>query len=107
LQNPGNSHVFDVEETSTPQMLSSDLLVETRGLLFEPEPRMSESRDRGPAARRIASEFMRCGPSVGANAEEAQDGQTKPDFLQSWQFAQRVTRKSLLAASGDQTEQET
>jgi four helix bundle protein len=37
--------------------------------------------ERGPAARHIASELMRCGSSIGANAEEAREGQTKPDFI--------------------------
>ena len=36
---------------------------------------------RGPAARHIASELMRCAPSIGANAEEAQEGQSKADYI--------------------------
>jgi four helix bundle protein len=35
---------------------------------------------RGPAGRLIATQLLKCGPSIGANAEEAQDAQTKPDF---------------------------
>ena len=50
--------------------------------------------DRGPAARRIASELMRCGPSVGANAEEAQDGQTKPDFIAKLGISRQESRES-------------
>ena len=50
--------------------------------------------DRGPAARRIASELMRCGPSVGANAEEAQDGQTKPDFIAKLAISRKESRES-------------
>ena len=50
--------------------------------------------DRGPAARRIASELMRCAPSVGANAEEAQDGQTKPDFIAKLAISRKESRES-------------
>jgi S23 ribosomal protein. len=50
--------------------------------------------DRGPAARHIASELMRCGPSVGANAEEAQDGQTKPDFVAKMAISRKESRES-------------
>ena len=49
--------------------------------------------DRGPAARRIASELMRCGPSVGANAEEAQDGQTKADFIAKLAISRKESRE--------------
>ena len=37
--------------------------------------------DRGPAARHVARQLMSCGTSIGANAEEAQDGQSKADFI--------------------------
>ena len=50
--------------------------------------------ERGPAARHIASELMRCGPSVGANAEEAQDGQTKADFIAKLAIARKESRES-------------
>ena len=36
---------------------------------------------RGPAARRIADQLFDSGTSIGANAAEAEGGQTKPDFL--------------------------
>ena len=49
---------------------------------------------RGPAARHIASELMRCGPSVGANAEEAQDGQTKADFIAKLAISRKESRES-------------
>ena len=50
--------------------------------------------DRGPAARRIASELMRCGPSIGANAEEAQGGQTKADFIAKLAISRKESRES-------------
>ena len=37
---------------------------------------------------------MRCGPSVGANAEEAQDGQTKPDFIAKMAISRKESRES-------------
>ncbi len=37
--------------------------------------------ERGPSARHIANQVIRCGTSIGANAEEAQEGQTKADFI--------------------------
>src|SRR5687767_3137184 len=49
---------------------------------------------RGPAARHIASELMLCGPSVGANAEEAQDGQTKADFIAKLAISRKESRES-------------
>src|SRR4051812_25055785 len=37
--------------------------------------------ERGFGARHIAFQLVRCGTSIGANAEEAQEGQTKKDFI--------------------------
>ena len=51
--------------------------------------------DRGPAARRIASELIRCGTSIGANAEEAQDGQTKPDYIAKMSVSRKESRETL------------
>lgn len=51
--------------------------------------------DRGPAARRIASELLRCGTSIGANAEEAQDGQTKPDYIAKIGISRKESRETL------------
>ena len=51
--------------------------------------------DRGPAARRIASELIRCGTSIGANAEEAQDGQTKPDYVAKMSVSRKESRETL------------
>jgi len=51
--------------------------------------------DRGPASRRIASELIRCGTSIGANAEEAQDGQTKPDYIAKMGISRKESRETL------------
>ena len=37
---------------------------------------------------------MRRGPSVGANAKEAQDGQTKADFVAKLAISRKESRKS-------------
>ena len=50
--------------------------------------------DRGPIARQIAYQLMRCGPSIGANAEEAQDGQTKPDFIAKLSVSRKESRET-------------
>jgi four helix bundle protein len=50
--------------------------------------------DRGPVARQIAYQLMKCGPSIGANAEEAQDGQTKPDFIAKLSISRKESRET-------------
>ena len=49
---------------------------------------------RGPAARLIASQLLKCGPSIGANAEEAQEGQTKPDFCAKLAISRKESRET-------------
>ena len=49
----------------------------------------------GPAARRVASELIRCGTSIGANAEEAQDGQTKPDYIAKMSVSRKESRETI------------
>jgi four helix bundle protein len=38
---------------------------------------------------------MRCGTSIGANAEEAQDGQTKPDCIAKLSVSRKESRETL------------
>jgi four helix bundle protein len=38
---------------------------------------------------------MRCGTSIGSNAEEAQDGQTKPDFVAKLAVSRKESRETL------------
>lgn len=38
---------------------------------------------------------MRCGTSIGANAEEAQDGQTKPDYIAKMSVSRKESRETL------------
>ena len=49
---------------------------------------------RGAAARYIASQLMRSSLSIGANAEEAQEGQTKADFIAKMSISSKESRES-------------
>src|SRR4026208_2613634 len=48
----------------------------------------------GLGARHIASQLMRCGTSIGANAEEAQEGQSKADFIAKLSVSRKEARES-------------
>ena len=37
---------------------------------------------------------MKRGPSIGANAEEAQDGQTKPDYIAKMSISRKESRET-------------
>jgi four helix bundle protein len=50
---------------------------------------------RGFSARHIASQLIRCGTSIGANAEEAQEGQTKPDFIAKMSVSRKEAREAI------------
>ena len=50
--------------------------------------------DRGPASHHIASQLMRCGSSVGSNAEEAQEGQSKADFIAKLSISRKEARET-------------
>ena len=49
---------------------------------------------RGPLARHIASQLMKCGTSIGSNAEEAQEGQTKPDYIAKLSVSRKESRET-------------
>jgi len=50
---------------------------------------------RGPAARHIASQLMKSGTSIGSNAEEAQEGQTKADFIAKMSISRKEARETV------------
>jgi four helix bundle protein len=50
---------------------------------------------RGVSGRHIASQLMRSGTSIGANAEEAQDGQSKKDFIAKMCVSRKETRETV------------
>jgi len=47
----------------------------------------------GRASRRIADQLFDAGTSIGANAEEAEGGQTKPDFIARLAVARKESRE--------------
>ena len=49
---------------------------------------------RGPAARLIASQLMDAGTSIGSNAEEAQEGQSKADYIAKMAISRKEARES-------------
>ena len=50
---------------------------------------------QGGASREIARQFLRAATSIGANAAEANAGQTKADFLAKLGVARKECRESL------------
>jgi len=49
---------------------------------------------RGAAGRHIAFQLMKCGTSVGANADESQEGQSKADFVAKLCISRKEARES-------------
>ena len=49
---------------------------------------------RGFGARHIAGQLIKCGTSIGANAEEAQEGQTKADYVAKMSISSKESRES-------------
>jgi four helix bundle protein len=47
------------------------------------------------AARRIADQLFDCGTSIGANLEEAEGGQTKPDFTARLAVARKESYETV------------
>jgi four helix bundle protein len=50
--------------------------------------------ERGPVARHLAYQLMKCGTSIGSNAEEAQEGQTKPDYIAKLSISRKESRET-------------
>jgi four helix bundle protein len=49
---------------------------------------------RGFGAYHISKQLIRCGTSIGANAEEAQEGQTKADYIAKMSISCKESRES-------------
>ena len=45
-------------------------------------------------ARHIAAQLIKCGTSIGVNAEEAQEGQTKADYIAKMCISSKESRES-------------
>ncbi len=52
-----------------------------------------EKQDR--VSRTLANQLLRSGTSIGANAEEAQAGQSKADFIAKMSIARKESRETL------------
>jgi four helix bundle protein len=50
--------------------------------------------ERGPSGRHLAKQLIACGTSIGANAEEAEEGQSKPDFIAKLSIARKEARET-------------
>ena len=50
---------------------------------------------RGFSSYHVAKQLIRCGTSIGANAEEAQEGQTKADFIAKMSIARKEAREAV------------
>jgi len=50
---------------------------------------------KGAVGRHVAWQLMRCGTSIGANAAEAQEAQTKPDFVAKLAVSRKESRETL------------
>ena len=48
----------------------------------------------GPIAPHIASQLLKCGTSIGSNAAEAQEGQTKPDCVAKLSLSRKESREA-------------
>ena len=49
---------------------------------------------RGFGAYHISKQLIRCGTSIGANAEEAQEGQTKADYIAKMSISSKESRET-------------
>jgi len=49
---------------------------------------------RGLVGRHIAGELIRCGTSIGANAEESQEAQTKADFIAKLAISRKEAKET-------------
>jgi four helix bundle protein len=49
---------------------------------------------RGLGAHHVAKQLIRCGTSIGANAEEAQEGQSKADYIAKMCVSSKEARES-------------
>ena len=49
----------------------------------------------GPASRKIADQLFVSATSIGANSEEAEAGQTKPDFIARLAISRKESRETI------------
>ena len=51
--------------------------------------------NRGLSARHVAKQLLESSTSIGANAEEAQEGQSKADFIAKLSVSRKDARKAF------------
>jgi four helix bundle protein len=49
---------------------------------------------RGISARHVANQLLKCATSIGSNAEEAQEGQTKADYIAKMAISRKEARET-------------
>jgi hypothetical protein len=96
-----SSPAVDFATRKCESLIASTNWRSTGGALFDDRPGMTQSiicqrafefavrivklcenmSRHGMAAHHIAKQLIRCGTSIGANAEEAQEGQSKADYV--------------------------
>ena len=58
--------------------------------------KLAQHLDRSPGVpRTLANQLLRAGTSIGANVEEAQGGQSRPDFISKMSIALKEARETL------------
>lgn len=57
-------------------------------------PLCDRMASRGFSARHVAGQLIRSGTSIPANAHEAQEGQTKPDFIAKISISRKEARET-------------
>ena len=69
---------------------------ESYGLTVRQTLKLCQILDQTPGTNRvIANQLLRSGTSIGANVEEAQAGQSKPDFISKLSIACKEARETL------------
>lgn len=63
-------------------MVKSEIITERAFEFARRSVKVCERRHpRSPISRHMAAQLLKCATSIGANAEEAEAGQSKPDFI--------------------------
>jgi four helix bundle protein len=59
-----------------------------------------DSMKRGGVGRVLVPQLLRCGTSIGANLEEAREGESRRGFISKCSIALKEARESLFCACG-------
>ena len=77
-------------------MVMADSIISQRAFAFASHilRLCSVLEGRGSTGRHLAWQLIRCGTSIGANAEEAQEAQTKPAYISSMSISRKECREA-------------